>query len=152
MPHVQQEALIVSNASQFAFNSAVELGSIGRSIVAKATVFQPAPNLLHGIQHRGVGRQLLQMQPRFKTLDGFTNRISFVHHPAVPNHNDPFGNRAHQNLQEGGRTLFVVVGIYQGLENKSQLLPTSRRPPKSTRNRYLLSMFPALLQNWSVSA
>src|SRR5713101_6382681 len=90
MPHVQQKAVIVGNAFQFAFDGAVELGSIGGRVVAKATVLEPAPNLLQGIQHRRVGRQFFQMQPGFETFDGFTNGIPLVHHPAIPNHNDAF--------------------------------------------------------------
>src|SRR5229473_3066507 len=152
MPHVQQKAVIVGNAFQFAFDGAVELGSIGGRVVAKATVLEPAPNLLQGIQHRRVGRQFFQMQPGFETFDGFTNGIPLVHHPAIPNHNDSFRNLAHQHLQERRRTLFVVVGVYQSLEEESQWLSTPRRPPERPCNRDLLSMFSALPQDRSMSS
>src|SRR5487761_30001 len=152
MPHVQQKLLVVGDAAQFAFDGAVEFSRVLRRAVAKAAVLQPTPHLFHRINLRCVGRQLLQVQPWFESLDGFTNMVAFVHVAAVPNDDDSLRDCTHQHLQVCRRSLVVVVSVWQCLEEEPQRLPTSRRPPIGTGHRHLFSMPSALPQNGPLAA
>jgi len=129
----------------------IEFLRVERGEVAQATVFQPTPQGFYGVEHRSVGWQLLQGQPRPKALGSFTNRISLMHAAAVPKDNHPIRDFSHQRLQEGRRTMVVEVVVEQGLNDQSQLFPTPRRPPQGCCDRNFVSLFAALFQYGSLA-
>jgi hypothetical protein len=67
-----QPFLVLSYRFQLMDHHLVQVVGVLRCKVAQPVVLQPRPHLLHRIQHGGVGRQWLRLQPSLELGQQFT--------------------------------------------------------------------------------
>lgn len=78
-----------------------QLGKIGAAEVAEFDVLEIVPDPLVGIEVRGVAGQLLQLEPRRRSLGKeVLDRLSAMNRRPIPNHQQLARNLAQQMLQK----------------------------------------------------
>src|SRR6266540_1922779 len=146
MPKPDQLGLSLADGIQLSHDGVVELTSVRWGEVTQSAILQPSPQALDRIEHGRIGWKPFQTQPRSKTLDSLTNRISFMHGSSIPNDDQAPRKLAHQRLEEQCRTLVVEVTVDQRLVDQPHAIAVWRQP-KSCGNRHPLTVFTSLLQD-----
>jgi len=145
VPKLPQQVLIVSQGRKLSKDGTIQFMSIPRCEIAQAAVLQPTENRFQRVEHRCVGRQLLQAQTGLETCQLTEDRLASMHLPSVPDNHRPIGDLSQQVLEKSGNLFVIEVRIDQGLKKQTQPIPL-RGKPQSCRQRYFLPMFALLLE------
>ena len=146
MPKSDQCLLFLRNVPQVGERDSIEFVGVSWGIVAQLAVFQPIPQVLDRIEHRGIGRQSLQYQPGIKLGHCFSNRISFMHRAAIPKNEYSHRNLTHQVLQKRCRTMVVEVSVDDRFKVQGHVILLGRER-QGRGNGDFFTMFASLLQN-----
>lgn len=126
-----QQRLLRTAISQRLANSSAQMPDILRNKVGQIDMFGPVPHLFVGIKFRGIGGKPFDEHPFLKPLHQLPGRTA-MHHPAIPDQDNPFRKVLQQRRDKRDRFLGGNILVKQ-LEVKSQTSADRRNGDRRDR-------------------
>src|SRR6516162_3701027 len=143
MPEGADQRWTPPHAPQGTVRVMTELGKIARAEVGQLVMLPVAPEVLHRIEFRRVGRQLLDRQPAPLRGDELLDRVSAMRRQSVPYDHEPTRQMPQQMAEEID---------YLGAADGAAIEPEVEIPPSDPGRRRHHLPGEVILQHRSLSA
>lgn len=144
MEEVAQPGLTSLDRAQFNANARLKFARILRGEIAESAVLEPAPERFDRVEHGRVGGQAFKRQASGAFSEQRSNGLAFVHHAAIPEHDQALAREfGEQRFQEVRHAHVVEVAVEECLIKQAQPIPPGREPERGAK-RNLLAVDAAL--------